>query len=91
MQELTVTFPDDLARILDVPRSELPAHLRLMATLKMFELGQISAGRAAELVEMSKLEFLEVCSRNRISPFNYADDEVEAELLSDLEAVRRPR
>lgn len=88
MKELTLSYPDDLASVIDVPQDELPAHLRLMAALKMFELGKLSIGKAAELVGMSKLDFIEVCSLNRISPFNYPDDEVEAELLADLKAGR---
>jgi len=32
-------------------------HIRLMAALKMFELGKISSGKAAELAGMSRLAF----------------------------------
>jgi predicted HTH domain antitoxin len=34
-------------------------HLRLMAALKMFELGKISSGKAAELAGMSRVEFFQ--------------------------------
>jgi predicted HTH domain antitoxin len=42
-----------------------------MAALKLFELGKISSGKAAELAGMSRVEFLEVCGRYRVSVFNY--------------------
>ena len=68
-------------------RAELDHHLRLMAALKMFELGQISSGKAAELVGMSRVDFLQTCGRYRVSVFNYAPDEAEAEIRRDLEVI----
>jgi predicted HTH domain antitoxin len=59
-------------------------HIRLMAALKMFELGKLSSGKAAELAGISRVAFFETCSRYRVSPFNYPDDEIAAELASDL-------
>jgi predicted HTH domain antitoxin len=44
-----------------------------MAALKMFELGKISSGKAAELAGMLRVEFLETCGRYRVSVFNYPD------------------
>jgi predicted HTH domain antitoxin len=59
----------------------------LADALKMFEAGEISSGKAAELVGMSRIEFFEVCSLYHISIFNYSDDEIEAELVSDLNTI----
>ncbi|MBM4050519.1 MAG: UPF0175 family protein, partial [Planctomycetes bacterium] len=65
--------------------------IRLMAALKMFELGKLSSGKAAELAGMSRIEFLEMCGRYRVSVFNYPLDELEAELKADLETARKVR
>jgi predicted HTH domain antitoxin len=62
-------------------------HLRLMAALKMFELGKLSSGKAAELAGMSRVEFFAACSRYRMSVFNYPDDDIAAELASDLTTI----
>jgi len=67
-------------------RSELDHHLRLMAALKMFELGQISSGKAAELVGMTRVDFLQTCGRYHVSVLNYPADEAAAEIRRDLEA-----
>lgn len=64
-------------------------HLRLMAALKMFELGKISSGRAAELAGLSRTDFFETCGRYKVSLFNYADDEIASELNADWVAVQR--
>ena len=64
---------------------ELEAQIRLMAALKMFELGKLSVGKAAELAGLSKVEFLEMCGRYKVPVFNYSPEELEAELQVDLE------
>ena len=60
-----------------------------MAALKMFELGKVSSGKAAELAGMSKVEFLETCGRYKVSVFNYPQEDLEHELSKDLEALRQ--
>ena len=89
MKELTLAYPDDLEDVVHLDRESLAAHIRLMAALKMFELGSLSSGQAAEFAGMSRVEFLEACGRYRVPVFNYPDDEIESELRSDLNALGR--
>ena len=60
-----------------------------MAALKMFELGKISSGKAAQLAGMSRVEFLETCGRYRVSVFNYFPEEVEREIREDVQTIRK--
>jgi len=78
--------PENFEFAVHLTRSELDHHLRLMAALKMFELGQISSGKAAEFVGMSRVDFLHTCGRYRVSIFNYPPEELEAEIRRDIEA-----
>ncbi len=89
MKELVFTYPDDLAQAIQLPPDELATEVRLMAALKMFELGKLSSGKAAELAGMSRVEFLETCGRYHVSAFNYPDTEIEAELRADIKAAGR--
>lgn len=82
-EELKLTYPQGFEMAVHLTKSEMEQHLRLMAALKMFELGKISSGKAAELAGMSRTEFFEVCGRYRVSIFNYPDDEIDAELNQD--------
>jgi predicted HTH domain antitoxin len=91
MKQLTLQYPDDLAQAVQLTPDELAAQVRLMAALKMFELGKLSSGKAAELAGLSRVEFLEACSRYRVSPFNYPGEELEGELRADTEAIRAAR
>ena len=73
--------------VIDVPEKVLLAEktdenafareLRILAAVKLYELGRLSSGRAAELAGMPRVEFLLELGRYKVFPF-------EAE-LRDLE------
>ena len=70
-EELKIKYPSGFERAVHLSKEEMEHHIRLMAALKMFELGKVSSGKAAELAGMSRVEFIEICSRYRVSVFNY--------------------
>jgi len=87
-EELTVRYPSGFEHAVHMTKGELEHHIRLMAALKMFELGKVSSGKAAELAGMSRIEFLEACGRYKVSVFNYPPEEAEEEIKRDLEEAR---
>ena len=84
---LSEPLPDDMESAVGLTRAEFEHQLRLMAALKMFELGKISSGKAAELAGMSRLDFFAVCGRYQVSVFNYPPEEAVEELRKDLETL----
>ncbi len=88
MQEITIKYPDNFELAVQTTPEELEAQIRLMAALKMFELGKLSSGKAAELAGLSRVEFFEVCGRYHVSIFNYSAEDLETELQADVEAVK---
>ena len=88
MKQLTLEYPDDLELAVQTTPEEIQAQIRLMAALKMFELGKLASGKAAELAGLSRVEFFEACGRYQVSLFNYPPEELEAELQSDTRASR---
>jgi predicted HTH domain antitoxin len=58
MVELTLHVPDDLDLALNVEPSALSRELLFAAAVKLFELGKISSGKAAELAGIPKPLFL---------------------------------
>ncbi len=83
--ELRIKYPRGFELAVQMTKEEMEQHIRLMAALKMFELGKISSGKAAQLAGMSRVEFFETCGRYRVSIFNYPPGEIEEELKQDLE------
>jgi predicted HTH domain antitoxin len=89
MKQITLEYPDDLELAVQTTPEEMQAQIRLMAALKMFELGKLSSGKAAELAGLSRVEFFEACGRYRVPLFNYLPGELEVELQTDLEAAQQ--
>lgn len=84
---LTIDYPDDLETAVSMTEQEFTAEVRLMAALKMFELGKLSSGKAAQLAGTSRVEFFEMCGRYQVSIMNYSGDEIEAVLTSDISST----
>jgi len=89
MRELRLSYPDDLEQVVKLTPEEMTAQVLLMAALKMFELGKLSSGKAAELAGLSRIEFIEACGRYRVPIFDYSPEELKAELESDLRAIEQ--
>jgi len=89
MRTVTLRYPEELVSAVQTTPEELEAQIRLMAALKMFELGKLSSGKAAELAGLSRAEFLEMCGRYRVSIFNYSPEEVAREIEADVENIRK--
>jgi predicted HTH domain antitoxin len=88
-EELTIRYPAGFENAVHMTKAEMDRHLRLMAALKMFELGKISSGKAAELAGMSRVEFLETCGVYRVSVFNYPDEEIAEELEREMATIEK--
>jgi predicted HTH domain antitoxin len=88
MTEILFNLSDDVARAVATTGGEVAAQLRLMAALKLFEIGKLSSGKAAELAGVPRAAFLEACGRYRVPLFNYPDDAAESELRRDVETLR---
>ena len=87
-EELKIKYPVGLEHAVHMTKDEMEQHIRLMAALKMFELGKISSGKAAELAGMSRIQFFETCGRYRVSIFNYPPEELEEEIKKDLNTLK---
>ena len=88
MEELTIKYPKDLELTVNLTKAEMEQHLRLMAALKMYELGKNFAGKAGELAGLSPPHFFESCGMYGVSIFNYSSEEIEDELQEDLVNLR---
>jgi predicted HTH domain antitoxin len=72
MKTLTLQIPDNV--------DEREAATMLAA--KLYEKGSLSLGQAAELAGYSKRTFMELLGNYGVSVFNYAEAELEKDLLN---------
>jgi predicted HTH domain antitoxin len=79
-RQLIIDVPETVLLAEKMDAASFAQELRVLAAVKLYELGRLSSGRAAELAAMSRVEFLLSLSRYKVFPF-------ESE-LRDLEAGR---
>jgi len=88
MSTLTVSLdvPRDLLGALEVPREQLEARLRELIALELFREGRISSGKGAELLGLSKLEFIQLLAQHGLYYFTESPEELvgEVKMLEQL-------
>lgn len=80
MRVLEFPYPEDLPAALGESPEAFEKQLRFLVAARIYELGRVSSGRAAELAGVSRIEFLEELGRYRVSVFNYSLEELEQEI-----------
>ncbi len=79
-QTVKIELPESVLLATGQSRSEFEAEARLLLLAKLFELGRISSGRAAEICGLSRVEFLFAAGRLGISLAQQDDEELRREL-----------
>lgn len=76
-RQIVIDVPEKVLLAEKTDETSFARELRVLAAVKLYELGRLSSGRAAELAGMPRVEFLLALGRYQVFPF-------EAE-LRDLE------
>jgi len=77
MSMVQVEIPDEVLISLKETSQTVARELRLAAAVKLFELGKLSSGRAAQLAGLSRVEFLLALGRYQVSPFSLTPEQLE--------------
>ena len=80
-RKITIDIPESALTAAKTDERAFARELLVLAAIKLYELGRLSSGQAAELAGMVRAEFLFTLDRYKVFPF-------ETE-LSDLEDGRR--
>ena len=81
-QEAVVTYPEGVPQLLKMSDSEFARELPFLAAAKLYELGRLSSGKAAQLAGMERVEFLYALGRVGVPAINLRDEEVEYEIAA---------
>jgi predicted HTH domain antitoxin len=85
MKVLSIPIPETLPQALKMSDDEFSQEARILLAAKLYELGKVSGGVAAQLAGMDRLTFLTILSRYGVAAINLKDEEVAYE----IEAARR--
>lgn len=73
MKTLEISYPEDILAESGETPEELEQELRFLVAAKLYEMGRITSGRAAEMAGMDRVPFLNELGRHRISVVNYPE------------------
>ena len=83
MSQVTLSIPDELLLALKTTPDEFASRVRFAASVKLYEMGQLSSGAAAQLAGVPKPYFLSRLAEYGVDTF----DLTEEELLHDRESA----
>lgn len=80
MSSVPIEIPEATLVALKLDAASAAAQLRMAAAMKLFELGRLSSGAAAELAGVSRITFLAKLGEFDVETFH----QTESELANDL-------
>jgi len=82
MSQVTFSVPDEILLALKATPDALASKIRFAASVKLYEIGQLSSGAAAQLAGVPKPYFLSRLADYGVNTFDFS----EGELIQDLKS-----
>ncbi|HRQ37591.1 MAG TPA: UPF0175 family protein [Chloroflexota bacterium] len=79
---LTIPYPEDLLLVLKENPETFEAEAKLLLAVKLYEMGRVSTGMAAQIADMSRVAFMFALGRFGLSPIGVSPDELEQDLAN---------
>jgi len=80
-RQIAISYPESLAFSLKMENGEFETEMKKISLVKLYELGKISSGLASKLLNLSRIDFLDMLEKYNVSYFHKG---LENELESDL-------
>jgi len=77
---LTINYGDDFLAGLGLSPEQFQKEIRFLAAAKLYEMGRITSGQAAQFCDMDRVEFLLSLPRIGMTVSNMRPDDAETEL-----------
>ena len=82
MSQVTYSIPDEILLALNGTPDMVTSRIRLAAAVKLYELGQLSSGAAAQLAGVPKPYFLSHLADYGVNTFDLSEEDVTHDLES---------
>jgi predicted HTH domain antitoxin len=90
-KQAVITCPAEIPSMLKLSDEEFARELQLLGAAKLFQLGRLSSGKAAQLAGMERVAFLYEPGRIGVPAINLRGEEVEAEIRAARDFGRMTR
>lgn len=78
---ITINYPESLAFSLKMKNQEFKNEMKIISLIKLYELGKISSGHAANLLNINRVDFIDLLQKYDVSYFHKGlEDELESDL-----------
>lgn len=82
-RQITVNYPDSLATSLNLSRADFEREMRVTSVVKLYELGRISSGVAAQALGVSRVAFLDLLAKYEVAVMVFnSTDELDDEIAN---------
>ncbi len=78
LRQVIVEIPEKILITEKKTEKDFAIEMRILTAVKLFEMGRLSSGAAAELANMSTIEFLTNLGNYKVFPFTSELEELES-------------
>ena len=83
MNTVSIQVPDSAVAVFANMDDDLGTSILAAAVVKWYELGKVSQAKAAEILGLSRANFLDLLASYRVSAWQYTKEELDEELGLD--------
>jgi len=88
MKESPIFYPQGFPQMLKMSDPEFVVEMRLLAAAKLYEMGRLTAGKAAQLADIPRLDFLTRLADFGVAAINLQGEEIDAEIAAARELAQ---
>jgi predicted HTH domain antitoxin len=78
-RQIAISYPETLAFSLKMGETEFEREIKIISLVKLYELGKISSGIAAKILNISRLDFLNMLSLYNVSYISFTEEELKSD------------
>lgn len=79
MEKIVIEIPDEVLISLKETPSEFSKDILMLAAVKLYQMGKLSSGRAAQLAGVPRVTFLQSLSRYGVPIFDLTAEELRSD------------